>query len=261
LVVGNSRAVRLVLSGPNEPDTTFFNLAYRSTRRLDTIALVKDYFLLGNKAKIVLIEVSAMTRDAVNCELKTYWPWLSTLESTHRRECATDYWASVVFPVTRFNTQLFKRAAQLLVTGDANDQFRLAPFNNNISDSRCSRLPIRNLERARDAVRDADFVAIRKDIKDLEYWLDQNGVDTKLALVLAPYVQLESTRATVAEMQAASESEYSFLPYLDLSTSVGGNCINFEDATHLNMKGILYVRPRIKKFLAELMLSPDITPN
>lgn len=249
LISGNSRPVRFILGEPNDETNDFFNLAYRSTKRPDTIALIKDYFELGNRAKVVLIEVSALTRDDVSCQLKTYWPWLTTLREAHREGCADDAWSSSLFPITRFNTQLFRRSAVLWLSGKKTDQFRLDDFNNRISERRCSRLPVRNVERAREDFAEADYPAIMRELEGLEQWFVEQGIDAELALVLGPYVQLDRTKDAIGDIKRAAAENFSRWPYLDLSTVVAEGCDGFGDATHLNTKGIRFVRPKINEFL------------
>jgi hypothetical protein len=229
LLAGNSRAVSLARGGRDVRRRLVFNLGYNGLSRQSLFAVLQDYFLAGNHAKVVLIEVSGLWSDGSNCELKTYWKALPTLAQASQAGCQDDAKPMRHFPLTRYNSELFLRAAYYLRKSDQD-----WADNATATPGQCALFRTRHDPNIRPSF--PEPVRLRQSVAAFEAWMVHNAPGTRVLYVLAPYLAAAPNRADI-QAGAIYADKTLVRGYLNLSDGLGEDCSALSDVLHLNDKG------------------------
>jgi hypothetical protein len=248
LVIGNSRGVNLMSGTGANFKPRVFNLAYNGLGRHASIALVKQFFSSGNKARYVVFEASSLWvwGDIANCELKTYWDELPMLKSASARGCPDDVVAARFLPLTIYNTELFLRVAYYGFVHRYTDQDWVNSYS--MTSSMCTRLL--TVGESDDKPPDEKQIpAARADVAELRSWMTNNAHGAKLVFINASYFSSPPLAQIIREYDSMSDRILGAGTYLDLSRVLSDNCREFADSGHLSDSGRAAIRQRIFDYL------------
>jgi hypothetical protein len=218
-----------------------FNASYNGLGRASLFALVREFILHGNKAQIVLIEISGLASTDVNCEMKPYWTLLHDLEQTSVGRCADDARSARLFPPTLYNSELFIRAMYYATLHARTDQdwtneYEMTPATCRLF-TQSGNPTIRGFQ-----PRSADN--LRRDVAAFETWMAAKAPNVKVAYVLAPFLTTPAAKRDVMQLAAAANDVFGGR-YLNLATALGGDCTAFADSIHLNRQGRARIRAAV----------------
>lgn len=247
LIVGNSRARDLVTGrGPENPPTVF-NLAYNRFSREGAFAWIKLFFHQGNTAKTIVFETSTLYTDFDNCDGKPYWPLYPSLMTSARLVCPKDVEWARYFPLTTFNSEQFLRALYYFAIRRQGDQNWAD--DHEIPADVCSRLPLDDIYKFRDAATRREVSEVSRQISDLKQWLDRGGFRARLVFVLAPFFAEPRTLPGIEDMERINGKLLGAENNLSLATALGSDCGNFADAVHTARNGQVKTRTLLFKYL------------
>jgi hypothetical protein len=248
VIIGNSRGVNLMAGTLEKTNLRVFNFGYNSLGRRSSIALAKQFFASGNRARYVIFETSAlwMWGDVANCELKTYWRALPLLGHEGEERCRGDFLAGRYFPLTIYDTELFLRVIYYALIHRQTDQDWVNGYV--MTDATCRHL--RTVGDSRVVPPDTSLVsATRADVADLRKWLAENAPGTKLVFVTAPYFDSPPFSAIVHQYIGLTDRILGKGTYLDLGTALGSDCRLFADFYHIIGAGRVAIRQRILDYV------------
>jgi hypothetical protein len=239
LTIGNSRGVNLLEA--SRPGPAAFNLSYNGLTRESMLALVKDFYGAGNSASAIAIEASGLLVSGPNCDLKPYWGLLPNFTRMSQAGCRTDAWMADWFPLTRYDTELFQRAAYYLLR--RNDQ---SWANESImTQAACAHPPTGQIGPFATLPSAAEVARIRSELQELKSWLAQRGLHPRIAIVEAPFFPAPETAKEISAARAANDEIFGPDGYLDLTASMPHDCSQFADPLHLNSAGRAAIRDRV----------------
>ena len=238
LIAGNSRGVNLLTARDAGSKATVFNLSYNGLNGASSLALVQEFFLRGNKASAVAIEVSTLGVEGGSCYTKPYWGQMPMLAAANAAACSQDAQTARYLPLTRFDSELFLRALYYATVHARTDQDWADQYRMN--SAQC-----RRYHEHGDASKLRPFVSqdvgmLWRRLAAFQGWMAQHAPGTRIVYVLAPFLSTPATVGDVDTLVAAEDKVFGG-NFLDLSKALGGNCDDFADLFHLSAVG----RPRI----------------
>jgi hypothetical protein len=247
MIVGNSRGVNLMVGDTAHGFPTIFNLAYNGLGRRSVMALTKEFFARGNKARYVFFEASSLWLNTPDCQMKSYWTLLPLLKEAEAPYCPADALAGRFLPLSLYDTEVFLRSTYFAFAKQG-DQGWTNDYA--MSPQTC----LTQLEHGDKHIREGGHSSVsdvRRDVADLRSWLGQHAPGTKLIFVLSPYLTSKPALAAVAANVAEADQDLGVGGYLDLTGSLGPDCRMFADGYHIIGPGRTAVRPAVIKYLRE----------
>jgi hypothetical protein len=231
------------MGGDPNGTPSVYNLSFNGIGRTSAIALAKDFFAAGNKARYVVFEATALFNDATNCETKPFWSLLPALRDATRELCPVDVSSGHYFPLTLYNGELFLQAMYYSFVVPGGDQDWVNEYT--LSETACRNLSVYGIEDIKAGADAMDRVRIQRDIADLEEWLRSKGHRTEILFVLGPLYTTDQTHSLIEDIRSHVSQAVGTRTLVDLSESLGSRCELFADSIHNNRAGRVELKARI----------------